>query len=71
VPVRRISIPINLSLVKKIAQQLAINFLVAPKLPTEDGINASRLILDRCFFDEENCSLGIKALGTRDRRKGK
>lgn len=31
-------------------------------LPLEDGINAARLLLPRCRFDETRCACGIEAL---------
>lgn len=47
---------------KEVAQTLGINFEVAPKLSLEDGINASRLMFDRCWFDEEKTVQGREAL---------
>jgi hypothetical protein len=47
---------------KDYARQLGINFVTLPKLRVEDGIEAVRAILPRCFFDERNCAAGIKAL---------
>lgn len=35
---------------------------IAPKLAVEDGINAARLMLARCWFDAEKCARGIEAL---------
>ena len=35
---------------------------IAPKLKIEDGINASRLLLPRCWFDARKCAFGIEAL---------
>ena len=35
---------------------------IAPKLAIEDGIQAARSMLNRCWFDEEKCSRGIEAL---------
>ncbi|MBT8448858.1 MAG: hypothetical protein KJO69_04165 [Gammaproteobacteria bacterium] len=40
----------------------AANLDVLPKLSREDGINAARLILPKCYFDEVKCEEGIKAL---------
>lgn len=40
----------------------AANLDVLPKLSREDGINAVRLILPKCYFDETKCADGIKAL---------
>ena len=47
---------------KDYARQLGINFVTLPKLRVEDGIEAVRAILPRCWFDERNCAAGIKAL---------
>ena len=47
---------------KDYARQLGINFITLPKLRVEDGIEAVRAILPRCWFDERNCADGIKAL---------
>lgn len=47
---------------KEAAQQLGINFEVCPNLRIEDGINAARLIFDRCWFDEEKTVQGREAL---------
>lgn len=44
------------------AEKLGINFNIVKRLPIEDGIEAVRNLLPRCFFDEENCDLLIKAL---------
>jgi phage terminase large subunit len=35
---------------------------IAPKIPVEDGINAARLMLARCWFDSAKCGRGIEAL---------
>jgi hypothetical protein len=35
---------------------------IAPKLKVEDGINAARLLLPRCWFDARKCAYGIEAL---------
>ena len=35
---------------------------VVPKISVEDGINAVRVILPKCWFDESNCGRGIEAL---------
>jgi len=47
---------------KEIAQEMGVNFEVAPNLKLEDGINAARLIFDRCYFDENKCKQGLEAL---------
>lgn len=38
------------------------NIELGPKSSLEDGINAVRLILPKCYFDEEKCEEGINAL---------
>jgi phage terminase large subunit len=43
-------------------QGLGVQPLIVPKLSVEDGINAVRKILPRCWFDAEKCQEGIKAL---------
>lgn len=47
---------------REIAQGMGINFQVAPNLKLEDGINAARLIFDRCYFDENKTKQGLEAL---------
>lgn len=44
------------------AKSLGIRFEIAPNLPLADGINAARLILPRCWFDENRCKDGLEAL---------
>lgn len=44
------------------AKSLGISFRVAPKLSIEDGIEASRNILSRCWFDKTKCDRGLNAL---------
>jgi len=43
-------------------RELGITVKVAPKLSVEDGINAVRRILSRCWFDKEKCAEGLRAL---------
>lgn len=47
---------------KETAAELGVWFQVAPKLSLEDGINAARLLFDRCYFDENKCKQGLEAL---------
>lgn len=48
---------------KEILDSLGIkNVIVAPRLRVEDGINAVRLVLNRCWFDAEKCHRGVEAL---------
>lgn len=47
---------------KEVAAKLGINFQVAPKLPIDDGIDAVRNILPKCWFDKVKCKRGLNAL---------
>jgi hypothetical protein len=47
---------------KEIAKGLGIDFQIAPNLSIDDGINAVRMILPRCYFDQNKCKEGIRAL---------
>ena len=47
---------------KEILEQLGIRVTVAPRLKVEDGINAVRLVLNRCWFDADKCKRGVEAL---------
>ena len=38
------------------------NIEIAPKLAVEDGIQAARTMIPKCWFDAENCTRGIEAL---------
>lgn len=38
-------------------------FMIAPRQSVDDGINAVRELLPRCFFDTDRCGAGLKALG--------
>ena len=44
------------------AKSLGINFEIAPKLEIEDGIEAVRNTLNRCWFDVKKCERGLSAL---------
>jgi hypothetical protein len=44
------------------AQSLGMRTSIVPKLPVEDGINAVRMVLSRCWFDFEKCKYGLDAL---------
>ncbi len=47
----------------EMARQLGLNFRVCPKLPRlEDGIQAVRMILSRCWFDQTKAAKGLEAL---------
>lgn len=45
-----------------IASDLGLHFRAAERAPLEDGVNAVRLILPKCWFDAEKCAKGIEAL---------
>jgi hypothetical protein len=47
----------------EVLQSLGLNPVVVPQQRVEDGINAVRLLLPRCWFDAEKCARGLKALG--------
>ena len=46
------------------AASLGIDFVVAPRLLVEDGINAVRAMLSKCWFDSQKCGHGINALSS-------
>lgn len=44
------------------ARSLGLPFLVAPNIPVDDGIQASRSILPKCWFNKAGCVDGLRAL---------
>lgn len=46
----------------EVALALGVRFTVVPKIGVQDGIDAARLLLPRCRFDETNCFNGLEAL---------
>lgn len=46
----------------EIAANHGIRFKVVPKLSIEDGIEAARVVIPRCWFDSVKCDYGIEAL---------
>lgn len=46
----------------EVAQDLGIDFEVAPKLEVDHGIESVRNALPNCWFDREKCKLGLDAL---------
>jgi hypothetical protein len=46
----------------EIAADLGIDFVIAPRLPVEDGINAVRLLLNRMWIDSTKCEKAINSL---------
>jgi phage terminase large subunit len=45
------------------AHDLGLHFTAAERSPLEDGINAARLLLPKCWFDAEKTAKGLEALG--------
>ena len=41
---------------------MGIRVRIAPKLSIEDGINAVRMLLPRCYFDKKKTATGVEAL---------
>jgi len=59
---------------KSIIQQLAAaldlsNLAIVPDIGVEDGIQAARMMFGRCWFDEQGCDPGLKALRRYQREK--
>jgi phage terminase large subunit len=44
------------------ASALGITFNIVPNVPIEDGIEAVRALIPKCYFDEKKCSQGIKCI---------
>lgn len=44
------------------AASLGIRFKVTPNLPVQDGINAARMLLPRCYFDKRKTASLIEAI---------
>ncbi|MBY6093850.1 hypothetical protein [Ferrimonas balearica] len=47
---------------KEAALQLGLEFEVCPKMPVNDGIEATRILLPQCWFDETRCRDGVAKL---------
>jgi phage terminase large subunit len=47
---------------REVLEDLGIKVDIAPRLGVDDGINAVRNILDRCWFDKTKTTRGIEAL---------
>ena len=47
---------------KEQAQALGLYFTVAPKLPINHGIDVTRNLIAKCWFDQNKCRHGIEAL---------
>lgn len=48
----------------EVAKSLNIVFHIVPNLSLDDGINAARAIMSRCWFDAERCARGLSALAS-------
>lgn len=46
----------------EMARALGLKFETAPRLPVDDGINAVRLTIPKCWFDADRCKFGLEAL---------
>lgn len=44
------------------ARDLGLHFRVVPRMPLEDGINAMRMLLSRCYFDAKKTQRGLETL---------
>ena len=47
---------------QSVARNLGVNLLAVPRLSVISGVDASRNLLNRCWFDEKKCAQGIKCL---------
>lgn len=45
-----------------VARQLGVSLIASPQTEIIEGIDAVRLLLPRCWFDEHRCANGVKAL---------
>lgn len=48
--------------IEEIVRQAGYKVRIVPRQSITDGINAARIILPNCYFDEEECEEGIRAL---------
>jgi phage terminase large subunit len=48
--------------VKDIMQNMGLPIRITPKLSISDGINAARMLMNRCYFDQNRCAEGLQAL---------
>lgn len=46
----------------EIARKMGIHFKVVPQIPLQDGIQATRNFLSKCWFDKDRCQMGIRML---------
>ena len=51
------------SIIEQLGEFLGMsNMAIVPDLSVQDGIQAVRMVLPKCYFDEDNCEEGIEAL---------
>lgn len=48
--------------VKDILQNMGMPVRIVPRLSIAEGINAARMMLNRCYFDQERCAEGLQDL---------
>ena len=48
--------------VKDIMETMGFPVRITPKLSVADGINAARMLLNRCYIDQNKCAEGLQAL---------
>ena len=46
----------------EVARDLGLRFDICPNIQIDDGIEAARSIIPRCYFDEKKCSILVEAL---------
>ena len=46
----------------EVARDLGLRFDICPNIQVDDGIEAARSIIPRCYFDEKKCSILVEAL---------
>lgn len=46
----------------EVAEGLGIAFEIVPQIGIKDGIDAARLMVDRCWFDRTRCATGLDAI---------
>lgn len=46
----------------EVAETFGIRFKITDKIGVQDGIDAARRLLPRCYFDEQKCEVGLECL---------
>ena len=47
---------------KEIIEGMGLPVRITPKLSIADGINSARMLMNRCYFDQNRCAEGLQAL---------